>query len=169
VVFTPQNGNYVTLMGLTGFKQLLLAANLDGQHEYGMDQYIYDLPARRLRNLTNSPESWEEDAHVFPSGTIMFMSNMDSKFRFNFGNANWAAQPMERDYYTMKLDGTGTARLTYFNDPAAPEYLGHRVLTVASDISPDGSTVAATIGVDFGTTRRDIVLKVALMKIDLRK
>jgi len=97
------------------------------------------------------------------------MSNKDSKFQFNFNDANWAAQPMERDYYTMKLDGADATRLTFFNDPAAPEYLGHRVLTVASDVSPDGTTVAATIGVDFGAARRDVVLKVAVIKVDLRK
>lgn len=169
MVFTPAKGNYVTLMGFTGHKQLLLAGNLDGQHEYGMDQYIYDIGAGTLTNLTNTPDFWEEDSHVFPQGRIIYMSNKDSRYKFNFNNANWASQPMERDYYLMNLDGSGKERLTYFNDPAAPEYVGRRVLAVASDVSPDGSLVAATLGVDDGTAHRDVLLKVALIRVDLSR
>jgi Tol biopolymer transport system component len=168
VVFTPMRGNYVTLMGFPGAKKLLLAGNLDGQHEYGMDEYAYDIATRRLTDLTPSPETWEEDSHVFPQGKIVYMSNKDSHYRFNFNDPNWAAQPMERDYYLMSLDGSAQERLTYFNEPGAPEHLGKRVLAVASDVNRDGSLMAATLGVDFGTEhKRNIVLKVAIMTIAL--
>ena len=163
VVYTPKKGTYVTLMGFTGKGQLLVAGNLDGQHEYGMDQYIYNTRTGSLKNLTNSPDTWEEDSNVFPDGHIIYMSNQDSKYRFNFNSANWAGQPMERDYYLMGIDGSNKERLTYFNDPSAPEYLGKRVMTVASDIHPDGKTVASTVVVDYGDKIRNVVLKIALI------
>jgi hypothetical protein len=94
------------------------------------------------------------------------MTNIDSAFRFDFGDVNWAAQPMERDYYAMDADGSRKERLTFFNVPSAQEYLGYPVLAVASDFSPDGRYLAATIGVDFGRgARRDVVLKIVLIRL----
>lgn len=93
------------------------------------------------------------------------MTNWDSRYRFDF-RKNWVGQPMERDYYLMRVDGSRKERLTYFNDPTAPEYLGHRALAVASDVSPDGRYLASTIGVDFGTDRRrDMELKICLIEL----
>lgn len=165
ILFTPAKGNYVTFMDFPGVKKLLFAGNLDGQHEYGMDQYVYDIPTKQLTNLTNTPEIWEEDSTVTHDGQIIYMTNQDSKYKYDFNNANWPSQPIERDYYIMKSDGSEKERLTYFNDPAAPEYIGKRTLVAASDISPDGKTLAASIGVDFGNEKRDVMLKIAVIEL----
>lgn len=163
VVFTPSRGNYVTYMGAVEPQTWIFAGNLDGQHEYGMDLYTYDVRSGRLRNLLDTPLMWEEDASVSPGGKIVYMTNIDSPYLLDF-NADWVTQPLTREYYLMNADGTGRERLSYFNDPGAPEYLGKKVLAVNSDFSPDGRYLAATVGVDFGDERtRDVVLKVALI------
>ncbi len=164
VLFTPQAGTYVTAMGFLSPTELVLSGNLDGQHEYGMDEYVYDLQTGGLRNLTNTPELWEEDATVTPSGQIIFMSNAFSPFAYDFSTADWAAQRMERDYIIVNGDGSDQQRLTYFNDPAAPEYLGRFVIVAASDVSPDGRYLVGTVGVDFGDDRREMVLKIILIE-----
>lgn len=165
VVFTPQRGNYVTLMGFVGVQQLLLSGNLDGQHEYGMDQYVLDRNTGRLENLTSTPLFWEEDSTVLRDGRLVYMTNRDSRTAFDFGDPNWPAQPMERDYWVMRRDGSGNQRLTYFNEPGAPEYVGHRVLAVASDANPEGTRIAATLAIDFGEERRDTQLAIAMLSL----
>lgn len=53
IVFKPTEGNYVTDVGWLDKQALLIAGNLNGQHEYGMDQYAFDLQTGRLVNLQN--------------------------------------------------------------------------------------------------------------------
>lgn len=164
VLFTPQTGTYVTAMGFLSPTELVLSGNLDGQHEYGMDEYVYDLQTGGLRNLTNTSDLWEEDASVTPSGQIIFMSNAYSPYVFDFSTPDWGGQRMERDYIIVNGDGSDQQRLTYFNDPAAPEYLGRSVIVAASDVSPDGRYMVGTLGVDFGDDRREMILKIILIE-----
>jgi hypothetical protein len=146
----PMTGNYVTSMGMLDAHTVLLAGNLDGQHEYGMDQYAYDLRSGALTNLTKTPDIWEEGACASPSGgQIVYMSNASSPAMLDFSK-DWVAQSPEREYWIMDRTGANKRRLTYFNDRTAPEYLGKRVMVAACDISPDGRTLAATVGVDMG-------------------
>jgi len=149
VIFTPSVGTYVTAMEFMTPRVLLVAGNLDGQHEYGMDLYLLHIATGTVRNLTNTPDVWEEGSCIAPSGKIVYMTNQDSRFPLDF-NRDWVGQPVERDYWIMDPDGSNKERLTYFNDPAAPEYQGWRTVTIVCDISPDGKTMAATVGRDFG-------------------
>ncbi len=155
IILEPTLGNYVTAMDFLTPTVLLVAGNLDGQHEFGMDLYRLDLLTGATQNLTNSPEYWEEGSCVAPSGKIVYMTNRDSQFIVDF-DQNWVGQPVERDYWIMDPDGSNKERLTFFNDPSAAEYTDWRSLTIVCDISPDGMTIAATIGRDFGdeTTAR---------------
>ncbi len=160
VVAYAAKGNYVTAMALLDARRLLLAGNLDGQHEYGMDQYIEDVDTHELANLTNTPLVWEEDSCVAPNGQIIYMSNIDAKDALDFSNPDWHQQPREREYYLMNQDGSGRERLTYFNDPSAPEYVGKRVVTAACSVSADGRYLAGTQGIDQRSDR--------VAQIDLR-
>ena len=165
VLITPSKGNYISAMGFLGRDQLLVAGNLDGQHEYGMDQYSYNLATGQYVNLTNTPDSWDEDSCVAPNGQIVWMSNAESRYKFDFSKP-WATQPVERDYYVMDAGGQHKERLTFFNDPQAPEYRGGRTLVAACDISPDGRYLAGTIGIDHGQgdRRENVELKVILIE-----
>ena len=166
ILFSPEQGNYVTCMGMYDNQHLLLAGNLDGQHEYGMDLYTFDLTTGQTSNLTSSPDVWEEGSTVSPGGHITYMTNVDSTFKLDFSKANWAAQPVERDYWLMDLDGKDKQRLTYFNDPTAREYWGQRVLVAAADYSPDGRLLVGTLGVDTSNdpNRADVQLKIVLIE-----
>lgn len=159
-------GNYVTEMGFLSPSQMLVAGNLNGQHEYGMDQYSYNFKTGDYTNLTNTPEIWDEDSCVAPNGRIIWMSNQSSSYHFDFSRADWAAQPVTREYFIMDSDGQHKQQLTHFNDSGAPEYLGHRVLVAACSVSPDGRYLAGTVGVDHGTgnRREDVELKVVLIE-----
>jgi Tol biopolymer transport system component len=165
VLITPSRGNYITATAFLDPDHLVVAGNLDGQHEYGMDQYVYDLATGRYTNLTNTPEAWDEDSCVTPDKHIIWMSNAQSRYKFDFSK-DWTTQPVQRDYYVMDSDGRNKQRLTYFNDPSAPEYLGDRTLVAACDLSPDGRFLAGTIGIDHGTgdRRADVELKIVLIE-----
>ncbi|MPZ19834.1 MAG: hypothetical protein GEV06_18255 [Luteitalea sp.] len=167
VLFTPEEGNYVTAMGFVDSRRLLVAGNLDGQHEYGMDLYVLEAASGRFVNLTNSPSSWDEDGAVARNGQIIYMSNRDSRYRFDRARGDWFAQPVQREYYMMDSSGKRTERLTRFNDPEAAEYVGKRVLVAASDFSPDGRYLAGTMGVDQGRgpKREDVRLQVILLEL----
>lgn len=156
VLITPQKGNYITAMAFLDNDHLLVSGNLDGQHEYGMDQYVYDLRSGHFVNLTNTPLIWDEDSCLAPNGDIVWMSNQDSRIKFDFSDRHGVTQPIEREYYAMTSSGQDKQRLTYFNEPGTPEYVGIRTLVAACDISPDGRYLAGTLSIDFGTaTRRE--------------
>ena len=168
VLFLPKKGNYVTSMGFIDAQRLLLAGNLEGQHEYGMDQYVYNIRTGELINLQNSPSIWEEGACMALNGRyIVYMSNAASKHQIDFNNPDWPTQPTERDYWVMDIGGKNKERLTYFNDPSAPEYLGKRVIVAACGLSPDGRFLAGSLGVDFGNERRArLQLKIVLLEFE---
>jgi hypothetical protein len=167
VAFTPTVGNYVTAMGFVNRHTLLLAGNLSGQHVYGMDQYTYDLQSHQLVDLTNTPDYWDEGSAVYPkTGMVVYMSNRASPDKLDFCNPDWAKQPRERDYWVTDLHGHGTQRLTYLNDATAPEYVGKRVIVAAVAFSPNGASLAATIGIDDGTaTTADVKLGLLLIRL----
>ncbi len=166
VAFTPRIGNYVTFMGELESGEWLVAGNLDSQHEYGMDVYKLDADKRRAENLTNTPKHWEEDVSIGPGGALVYMSNRDSRHKLDFNNASWPSQKIQRDYYRMRADGSQHERLTYFNDPSAPEFAGGDALVAASDFSPDGRYLADIYGVDSGTRRCKVDLGIVLIEFD---
>ena len=162
VMYTPMRGNYATAMGYVASNRVLFAGNPDGQHEYGMDLYVLDIGTGRAQKVTDTPEVWEEGACIAPNGQIVYMTNIASRDKLDFKNANWAAQRVERDYYITDSTGRQHERLTFFNDEAAPEYMG-RIITAACDISRDGRFLAGTIGVDEGRgSRAELKLKTIL-------
>ncbi|MBI5155308.1 PD40 domain-containing protein [Candidatus Poribacteria bacterium] len=163
------SANYVTAMGFyPDGRRILVAGNLDGQHEYGMDLYALDLSTGKTANLLSTPAFWEEGAAIAPDGSsIVFMSNASSRHKLDFANANWSAQPTERDYWLLSSDGSAPERLTYFNEPTAPEYLGKRSIVAALDFSPDGRFIAGTLGIDVSReTRAKVELKIVLIELE---
>ncbi len=168
VLFQPGAGmgRYVTALDFSpDGNTVLLAGNLDGQDEFGMDQYLFDSRTGELTNLQNSPEVWEEDASWSPDGeTIVYMTNLGSPL--NFSDPHWYWQPHTREYWAMKNNGSAKRRLTYFNEPGYPEYLGKPVIVAASSFHPEGKKLVGLIGVDQGTKERaDFELKIALIEL----
>lgn len=147
--YTPAQGNYVTYMGQFDSGQWLVSGNLDGQDVFGMDTYALDPASGQRRNLTRTPTFWEEDADVTRGQHVIYMSNQDSAYRYDT-DRDWKKQKITREYYLTDASGAHSERLTYFNDPGAPEYLGKPAIAVASDVSPDGRLLVGTLGVDYG-------------------
>src|ERR1700733_11844575 len=166
VIFTPQNnGYYVTAMAFISPTELLVSGNLDGQNIYGMDLYSLNLTTGTYTNLTNTPTFWEEGSCIAPSGTIVYMSNKDSAFTYNF-NDFWVGQPMTRDYYSMNADGSNQQRLTFFNNPSSDDYQSGRAVPPVCYITLGGKTIVATIGRDYGTaTQAYVVWQIWLIKL----
>jgi Tol biopolymer transport system component len=165
VLYSPRRGNYITAMGFVG-RRLLVAGNLDGQHEYGMDLYLLDPEANQVTNLVRTPKFWEEGACVSPkTRSVVFMSNAASPYEIDFNNRDWASQPEERDYWITDSSGKQPERLTFFTDPEAPEYLGGRSMVAVCGFSPDGRYLAGTLGIDRSPGRkRNLVLKIVLIE-----
>jgi Tol biopolymer transport system component len=119
-------------------RQVLFSGNLEkGQAAGHGDIYLYNLATRELKNLTQSPEEWDEHAHFSPDGrTIVWMTSKDLP-----GKVRAAA--LRTDYWLMDVDGQNKRRLTYFNTPGHPEYIESGVAAADSSWSPDGSRIAA--------------------------
>ncbi|NPV59683.1 MAG: hypothetical protein HPY75_08470 [Actinobacteria bacterium] len=168
VLFQPGAGMgcYVTAMGFSpDDRSILLAGNLDGQDEFGMDQYVYDLETGELTNLQNSPTAWEEGACWSPDGkSIVYMTDLGSSLDFN--DPHWYWQPRTGEYWIMNADGSGKRRLTYFNDPKYPEYVGKPVIAAVCSFDRDGEKLVGVIGVDEGTEEKaDFRLQLVLIEM----
>lgn len=70
------------------------------------DTFVLDLKTGKLRNLTNTPDRYEECEGVFPDGKWTLVESAETKGRW----------PLV-DLYKLALDGSGRReRLTHFND-----------------------------------------------------
>jgi len=162
-------GFYVVPMGFSpDDTKLLVAGNLNGQHEYGMDEYILNIDTKTWRvtsfiNLTNTSQDWEEGACWSPDGRyIIYMSDAGSNLSFN---KSWTQQldKYRTDYYIMNADGSNKQRLTYFNDPTAPEYAGGLVIAGQCVFSPDGAKFTGLISSSTGI--KDIMVDLGILDI----
>jgi len=165
--------NYVVAMAFSpDDKKLLIAGNLDGQHVYGMDQYLYDLSSENLANLQNTSINWEEGACWSPDGKkIIYPPDKGSPYKLNFNDPNWPVQPRTREYWIMNADGTNKRQLTYFNTPGSPEYVGigkgRRVIVAECSFSPDGKKMVGIVGIDQKTGKKsDFQVNVGLFEFE---
>ena len=147
VLFSPRGGNYVTAMGFFDNTNLLVAGNLDGQHEYAMDEYRLNVRSGSFSNLTHTSDAWEEGASIAPNGKVVFMSSRDSAEKIALDNPQWWRQKIYKEWYLMDQDGANVERLSYFNEPGAPEHSGRSIWAVNMNISRDGRYMLGTVGV----------------------
>jgi len=146
--------NYVVNMGIySDGSTMVVAGNLDGQHVYGMDQYLLNLNTKKLTNLTNTTENWEEGSCLSPDNKqIVYSTDIDSALKLDFDDADWSHQPKEKEYWIMNSDGSAKQRLTYFNKPGLSEYSGMKTITAECAFSPSGNKFAGIVGYDKSTT-----------------
>ena len=142
----------------SGDARIVFAA---GDPSHGeLDIYTYELATGEVRNLTNSPGEWDEHARMSPDGTrIVWASSRDITITRDY------FVPF-LDYWTMDPDGSNRRRLTYFNDPAAPEYYDGGAVATDFAYSPDGTTMACRLELtkpDAGLPR-DMLEAIALVK-----
>jgi Tol biopolymer transport system component len=124
--------------------KIVFSASIGRPSMYDLDIWTMDLASGQLTNLTNSPGVWDEHAHYSPSGNkIVWISSRGYAFT---PSARWAAT-LKTDYWLMNADGSNPVRLTYFNEPGYPEYVGGRTIVADCDWNLDGTAIVATVAV----------------------
>lgn len=157
-IYTAPVSTLLSPMGVIDANTILTAGTLNLQHTYRMDLYVVDHVTDTWRNLTRTmsepKQAWDEDACLSPtSDWLVYMSTKDMALPpidESVGGLG-GVSPRTRDYYMVKTDGTGTQRLTYFQDPTAPEYRGFRTGALDCTFSPDGLSMAINTLNDLGT------------------
>lgn len=115
-------------------QKIIFSATPDGYFQ-NLDIYFYDLATKELWTLTDTKAGqWDEHAQISHQGDkIVWMSSQDIPQAIRQHN-------VKADYWLMKPDGSEKQRLTYFNDPEAPEYLGLDIAAADSAWAPDGKS-----------------------------
>lgn len=152
VVYTPP-AEYATAMGDINPTTLLIAGNLDSQHPHEMQQYSVDISniaGPVVTWLGGYRGYWSEGSSISPYGGIAAMSGRWTHY-VEDPNRSFAEQIVERDLWYRSLTGT-VQRLTYFNEPTAPEFVGpyYRANATNNSFSPDGESLVCTLGIDEG-------------------
>lgn len=139
--FQPVNMRFYETHGFTPDNQkVIFSATPDGLFNH-LEIYLYDLKTEELKQLTGPDEQWDEHAQLSPDGTkIVWMSSRDIE------------QELKQDkgmteFWLMNTDGSNKQRLTYFNDPTAPEhiFLEGGIVSKDNNWSPDGKKIVAYI------------------------
>lgn len=172
-IFIPGPSGYFT--ECMGFRpgsndELALNGNVEGHHEFGMDIYRYNWKTGEIRNLTNTPDIWEEDLVYTNNGEkILFMSNIASGALDPA--RDWTGQPRTREYYLMNSDdGSQLSQVTHFNVEGWPEYRGG-IDTTMSDcsFSPDGTKLVFLFHEDKSTDPKKarLALRIGLLEFEM--
>jgi Zn-dependent metalloprotease len=134
--FRPGQQKFYESHGFTpDDRQIIFSGNLEpGLHELGIDIYLMDLETNEVTNLTNTPNNWDEHAHISPGGSkIVWMSSADS------------VSPVLTDYWMMNLDGSGKERITFFNQPGHADFIAGGVTAADSSWNADGTKIVAYV------------------------
>lgn len=146
---------------------LLFAGNLGrAQAVTGMDIYALDWRDQTLRNLTDSPNSWDQHAAYSPDGAkIVWMSSAGQAIPyFGAGGVQWQ-RFLRSELWIMNADGSAPKQLTFFNTPGAAEHFGRRCFVGNSAWSPDGNRLAITL--HYETRNFDVETKIVLIDLGL--
>lgn len=101
----------------------------------GQDVWSYNLSTGALKNLTRTPDQWDEHARYSPSGKkIVWMSSTP------YASSGPATTNRVRtEEMLMNSDGTNVQQLTHFNTPGYAESSSERSFAAIAQWSPDGS------------------------------
>lgn len=117
----------------------LLLSGSDQKDAQGMDQYILNIRTGELKNLTNSPTTWDEHGVFSPDGNwIIYMS------AYPYRNDVKASKVLSirTEFMLMDKDGRNITQLTRFRQRGSPEY-GEGIAANA-EWSPDGRSASLT-------------------------
>ena len=130
----------------------------------GLDIWEYNLETKKLKNLTNPFDDWDEHAHWSPDGTkIAWMSS--TGFKINYENPpdkNWKKH-LQTELWLMNADGINPQRLTFFNDPGSEEYLG-RAIVSDSSWGPEGKKLAVLVA--YQAPGRKMKSKIVIIELE---
>jgi Tol biopolymer transport system component len=127
-----------------------------------LDIAIYDLGTDSITNLTDDPTEWDEHAQLTPDGSRLIWASSRGIEQPRMEGGFIQLTRFRLDLWMMNLDGSAQQRLTYFNDPDAPEFMGELV-TADSSVSPDGAWLAVKVR----PAGRDPIADERIMLVDL--
>jgi uncharacterized protein (TIGR03437 family) len=113
---TPKSPANPTLVEAHDFTpddtKVIFSGSMEGQPApRGIDIYVLNIQDGSWRNLTNTPDQWDEHAHPIPgTNKIMWMTSTQT-----YGDGGTANSTLT-EYWTMDLDGSNKHKLTWFND-----------------------------------------------------
>lgn len=146
-------------------KKILFSGDLEsGQPIYGLDIYELSLETKELKRLTESSSDWDEHAHYSPDGKrIAWISS--SGFNIQYGSVRGHAwkKDLIAELWIMDADGSNKRRVTYFNEPGHPEYMGARTVVADTAWSSDGKKIVATVA--YENKRGRLISKVVMIEL----
>jgi Tol biopolymer transport system component len=129
--------------------QMLFTSNFQN-HIWSQSQiYVLNLNTGVITRLTNW-SSYDEHPRFTPGGQIIWMSNADQPAGHGLGD----------DWWIMNADGSNPHKLTHFNDPSNPEYLGKTVFATVvgtNSWSSDGSYFYGDLELSLLSSQMEIV------------
>jgi hypothetical protein len=123
-------------------RRLLVTADIGLKDARGQDQYSLDLVTGEVRNLTNTPNVWDEHGFYSPSGRkIVFMSSYPYRDDPNSFNV----LSLKTEFMMMNSDGSRLQQLTHFNVPGYPESQRGNTVAALAGFTPNGSQLFAVV------------------------
>lgn len=121
--------------------KVIFAADATLPSPFVINLFALDLTTRRLTNLTNAPQAWNEQGTFSPSGKkIAFMSS-----RNNPEYVPPKIFSLRAEAFLMDADGKNVVQLSHFNTPGFPEYTpGKASIATKAAWSPDGTQLLQT-------------------------
>jgi hypothetical protein len=138
---------------LAGAPELLVTASRRGDDPRFTEVYACSLTGRaKCRAITHKPREHDDYARVTPNGKRLLFASSD---------VGWSsADPVgfESDYWLLDLEPPGgLKRMTWFNEPANPNYIEQGVRAATTCWGPDGKWLLATLILDAGKNRTRLV------------
>ncbi|NOY80424.1 MAG: hypothetical protein GXP31_05390 [Kiritimatiellaeota bacterium] len=129
---------------------LLFSANPGkDQSVYGMDICVLDPQSKKMTNLTDTPDIWDEYAAFSPDGRkIVWASNASQNVQVpTFGVRDWK-RFLRSEVWIMDRNGSHPRQLTHFNTRGFPEYIGRRSFIGGLAWAPDNRRLAVIVNTD---------------------
>ena len=128
--FSP-NGRDLVLTADTGFP--------DHSKVMGQDQYVLDIFSGRIRNLTRTPDLWDEHGVFSPDGEkLLFMSS----YPYRADPKASKTLSLKTEFMMMNKDGSDLRQVTHFNVPGYSESLAKGSVAANGEWAPDGRSIS---------------------------
>lgn len=120
-------------------KSLAFSSDLNLGRATGLDIYLLQLETGDLTRLTATPTQWDEHAQFSPDGKrIAWISSQGVE-----EEAGAHTPTFRTELWIMDADGKNQKRVTYFNDPNAPEYIPGGIAVADNSWNAEGTQIAA--------------------------
>jgi Tol biopolymer transport system component len=135
---TPQGMNWNEPGNFSPDNVSLLLTGSTEKDAQGMDQYLLNVKAGNLTNLTHSPTVWDEHGFLSPDGErVIFMS----AYPYRADPKSSQFWSIKTEFMLMNKDGSGLTQLTHFREPGYPEYSTKGGIAATPEWSHDGRSV----------------------------